>query len=102
GKWQISTEGVDPLVGGIWVGAGKDLELIFVDLQFRMFAVPVQMEGSSLSMGAPKMLLGGRSLASSQFIDVTRDGKRILAGMPQENANTPLTLLLNWSQELKK
>ena len=102
GKWQISTEGVDPLVGGIWVGAGKDLELIFVDLQFRMFAVPVQLEGSSLSMGAPKMLLGGRSLASSQFIDVTRDGKRILAGMPQENANTPLTLLLNWSQELKK
>ena len=101
GKWQLSTNGVDAALGVIWVGKGPETEVIFRDLQSRLISVPVREEGNSLSQGAPQVLLGGRTLASSRFIDVTGDGKRILVGLPPENASTPLTLLLNWTESLK-
>ena len=91
-----------PVKTPIWTGAGTETEVIFRDLQSRLISVPVRTEGTSLSQGAPRVLLGGRSLASSRFIDVTRDGKRILLGLPQEYASTPLTLLLNWTANLKR
>jgi eukaryotic-like serine/threonine-protein kinase len=102
GKWQLSAEGVDPAVFPIWTGTGAETEVIFRDMQSHLISVPVRTEGTSLSQGAPRVLLGGRSLASSRFIDVTRDGKRILLGLPQENASTPLTLLLNWTENLRR
>ena len=37
--------------------------------------------------------------------DVTADGKRFLAAVPlqaQQNANTPITVVLNWEAGLKK
>jgi eukaryotic-like serine/threonine-protein kinase len=102
GKWQLSTAGVDPAVGALWVGKGPETEIIYRDMQSHLISVPVREEGTSLSQGAPRVLLGGRSLASSRFIDVSRDGKRSLVGLPQENASTPLTLLLNWTENLKR
>jgi len=102
GKWQLSTGGVDPAVFPIWMGTGTETEVIFRDMQSHLISAPVRTEGTSLSQGAPRVLLGGRSLASSRFIDVTRDGKRILLGLPQENASTPLTLLLNWTENLRR
>jgi hypothetical protein len=101
GKWQLSTAGVDGL-GVLWVGKGPETEVIYRDLQSHLISVPVREEGASLSRGAPRVLLGGRSLASSRFIDVSRDGRRILVGLPQENASTPLTLLLNWTENLRR
>jgi len=102
GKWQLSTGGVDGALATIWTGTGSGSEVIFQDLQSHLISVPVRTEGTSFSQGAPRVLLGGRSLASSRFIDVTRDGKRILVGLPQENASTPLTLLLNWTENLRR
>ena len=102
GKWQLSTGGVDAAAGAFWVGKGPQTEIIFRDMQSRLISAPVHEEGASLSQGAPSVLLGGRALASSRFIDVARDGKRILVGLPQENASTPLTLLLNWTESLKR
>ncbi len=102
GKWQLSTGGVDASVGALWVGKGPQTEVIFRDMQSHLISVPVHEEGASLSQGAPSVLLGGRALASARFIDVTREGKRILVGLPQENASTPLTLLLNWTENLRR
>jgi eukaryotic-like serine/threonine-protein kinase len=102
GKWQLSTGGVDGTLGAIWTGTGPETEVIFRDMQSHLISVPVRAVGTSLSQGALRVLLGGRSLASSRFIDVTRDGKRILLGLPQENASTPLTLLLNWTENLRR
>ena len=102
GKWQLSTGGVDAAVGALWVGKAPQTEVIFRDMQSHLVTVPVHVEGTSLSQGAPTVLLGGRALASSRFIDVTHDGARILVGLPQENASTPLTLLLNWTESLKR
>jgi eukaryotic-like serine/threonine-protein kinase len=102
GKWQLSTAGVSAAAGALWVGKGPQTEVTFLDLQSRLVSVPVREEGASLSQGAPQVLLAGRALASSRFIDVTRDGKRFLVGLPQENASTPLTLLLNWTETLRR
>ena len=102
GKWQLSTGGIDAAVGAFWVNKGPQTEIIFRDMQSHLISVPVHEEGASLSQGAPRVLLGGRALASSRFIDVTHDGQRILVGLPQENASTPLTLLLNWTESLKR
>jgi len=102
GKWQLSTAGADAAVGALWVGRGAETEIILRDQQSHLVSVPVREEGASLSQGAPHILLGGRTLASSRFIDVTRDGKRILVGLPQENASTPLTLLLNWTESIRR
>ena len=41
-------------------------------------------------------------LANTGFIDITRDGQRILLSQPQPNANTALTLVLNWAAVLKQ
>jgi eukaryotic-like serine/threonine-protein kinase len=101
GKWQLSTGGVDVALGAVWASTRADTEILFRDLQSHLIAVPVRAEGTAFSQGAPRVLLGGRSLASSRFIDVTRDGKRILLGLPQENASTPLTMLLNWTENLR-
>jgi Tol biopolymer transport system component len=102
GKWQLSTGGADGALGTIWTGTGAETEVIFRDLQSHLISVPVREERGSLSPGAPRVLLGGKSLASSRFTDLTRDGKRILVGLPQENASTPLTLLLNWTENLRR
>jgi hypothetical protein len=102
GKWQLSTGGVDGAMFPIWTGTGPETEVIFKDLQSHLISVPVRAEAMSLSQGARRVLLGRRPLASSRFIDVTRDGKRILLGLPQENASTPLTLLLNWTENLRR
>jgi hypothetical protein len=56
----------------------------------------------SLSAGTAQVLLGGKSLANTGCIEITRDGQRIMLSQPQSNANTALTLLLNWTAELKK
>ncbi len=57
---------------------------------------------ANLSVGTAQVLLGGKSLANTGCIDITRDGQRILLSQPQPNANTALTLALNWAALLKK
>jgi eukaryotic-like serine/threonine-protein kinase len=99
GKWQISTNGGSRTW---WVGRGDSTELLYLDNQSRLVSVPVRIQGSQLSMGTAQVLLGGKSLANTGCIDITRDGQRIMLSQPQSNANTALTLLLNWTAELKK
>ncbi len=58
--------------------------------------MPVRTQGADLSVGDSQLRLGGRSLASTGFIDITRDGKRILLSRAQPNPDTALTLVLKW------
>jgi len=99
GKWQVSTN------GGYrtwWVGHGESTELFYLDNQSRLTAVPVRTQGGAPNVGAAQVLLGGKSLANTGIIDITRDGKRILLSQPQPNSTAALTLLLNWTAVLKK
>ena len=99
GKWQISASGGH---NTWWVGHGEKSELLYLDSQARLTSVPVHTDGNNLTVGTAQVLLGGRSLANTGFIDITRDGQRILLSQPQPNANTALTLVLNWNVGLKK
>jgi hypothetical protein len=99
GKSQISTN------GGFrtwWVGHGEAGELLYLDNQSRLVSVPVRTQGGNLSVGTAQVLLRGKSLANTGFIDITRDGQRIMLSQPQPNANTALTLVLNWAAALKR
>ena len=78
-----------------------ETEIIFRDLQSHLISVPVRGE-SLFEPGRAPRFAWRQSLASSRFTDLTRDGKRILVGLPQENANTPLILLLNWTETLRR
>ncbi len=98
-KWQVSTSG-----GGAprWRGDGK--ELYFYSNRTRLMAVDVAAEGTSVTLGTPHELFA----ASAQDgptgpYDVTRDGKKFLINSYFTSDGTEsLTLVVNWTAELKK
>ena len=97
GKWQISRDGgTRPK----WHADGK--ELIFRGRDGSPMAVDIT-TSPSFQAGIPKPLFTMPTGAGNW--DVTADGKRFLAAVPQQaqqNANTPITVVLNWEAGLKK
>ena len=95
GKWQISRDGgVRPK----WRADGK--ELIFRALNGSPMAVDIS-TSPAFQAGIPKPLF--MMPANVGAWDVTADGKRFLVAVPvQQNANTPITVVLNWEAGLKK
>jgi hypothetical protein len=96
GKWQVSTGG-----GGqpLWP-SGK--ELIYWDVDSRMFAVEYATQGPNFVAGKSRMLFGGRSWANAAGFDVSRNDKRWLFALPVGEPNaSPLILTTNWTAMLK-
>jgi dipeptidyl aminopeptidase/acylaminoacyl peptidase len=102
GKWQIS------LYGGSqprWRRDGQ--ELYFVSEGSKIMAVDVRMKGSAFEAGTPRPLfridLYNSFLSTGAGYDVTSDGKRFLVNTGVEDRTTsPVTLVVNWDEELKK
>jgi Tol biopolymer transport system component len=97
GKWQISRDGGRRPK---WRSDGK--ELIFLGPNGTPMAVDIT-TSPSFQAGVPKPLF--TMPAGAGAWDVTADGKRFLVAMPlqsQQNANTPITVVLNWEAALKK
>ena len=97
-KWQVSTTG-----GGSphWRGDGK--ELFFIS--DHMMAVDVTLDGATPRLGTPKPLFQTTAAVSGPNgpFDVTRDGKKFLVhSMSLQMNDTPLTLVTNWTAELKR
>ena len=97
GKWQISSSGG---VIGWWNGDGKELYYATPDL--KLMAAEVDGKGTELAVGASHPLLGGRSLQNTAGGTTSRDGKRILLAVRQDDTTAPLTLVTNWPADLKK
>jgi len=97
GKWQVSPGGgIEPR----WRADGK--EIYFFDLDNRLFAAPVSMEGPDFRSGTPQPLFQTRSMGRIRY-DVTRDGQRFLVNTPlPDNSLSPMTLALNWTALLEK
>ncbi len=98
GKYQVSTDqGTLP----VWRKDGKEL---FFFHQYRLYAVDVSENGSTLVLGAPHELFDGNSVpGTSGAFDVTPDGKRFLINASTDSqAQYPLTLVTNWTADLKK
>jgi len=90
GKWQLSTDGGDWVVG--WNADGS--EIYFLDLEGAMSSVRVDL-GESVSADRPRRLFPTRA---EETWDATRDGTRFILGTPDNpNQGYPITLIINWA-----
>ena len=90
GKWQLSTEGADWLVG--WKQDGS--EVYFMDLETRFCAVKVEL-GQQVVAGLPTCLFPTSSYNTWANSD---DGERFMIGIPEEVAEGhPITMIVNWN-----
>jgi serine/threonine protein kinase len=100
-KWQVSTNGG---ISARWRRDGK--ELFFVDSVNNMMAVDVDTSGSAVRLGIARTLF---TISKDRFrrgagpYDVTADGKKFLINSGDvKESSEPITLVLNWTAELKK
>jgi eukaryotic-like serine/threonine-protein kinase len=96
GKWQVSAK------GGMlarWSADGK--ELYYLDLTYNLLAVPVKDAGGALQFGEPETLVANWS-APQVFYDIDHDGKKILLVRVAQQVSQSVTVVTNFTAELKK
>lgn len=102
GKWQISQGGSGPPE---WRADGKELFYVNGD---KLMAVDVKTDGDVFEAGTPKSLfeIRGPALPGAGGVpafEASNDGKRFLIAVSvQEHTFTPITVVLNWTADLKK
>jgi Tol biopolymer transport system component len=93
-KWQVSSNGG---VGSLWRGDGREL---FIGTNGAVLSVEIDTRGR-FKVGATKTLFPLPPRATSAV--VTADGQRFLIGVPADDEPTSsLTVVLNWSEGLKR
>jgi eukaryotic-like serine/threonine-protein kinase len=98
-RWQVSTNGG---ADARWRGDGK--ELYFLDPSDNLMAVDVDTSGPAPRMGVPHALFQAMGVQRQvgTYV-VTKDGKKFLINSgSRKQGNEPLTLVTNWTAELKK
>jgi serine/threonine protein kinase/Tol biopolymer transport system component len=96
GKWQVSTEGgTEP----VWARNGE----LFYRNGEKMMAVDTTTK-STFSAGNPKLLFEGHYATYQSYpdYDVTADGQRFLFAKASEEARPEISVVLNWTEELKQ
>jgi serine/threonine protein kinase len=102
GKWQVSNAGGGPPK---WRSDGRELYYLKGST---LMAVEVKTDGDTFEMRTPQHLfdIRGPVLAGTggpPAFDVTSDGKRFLIAVSvDEVTSTPITVVLNWTSDLKK
>lgn len=100
GKWQVSTTGSRGLP--VWRRDGE--ELYFLSIAGKLTAVDVSEKGASLELGSTKELFQANTfrITGTPFA-ASADGKRFLVnGTTAQDASQPLTMVTNWTADLKK
>jgi Tol biopolymer transport system component len=102
GKWQISRGGGGPPK---WSGDGREIFYVSGD---KLMSVEVKMQGDTLEMATPQPLFEIRgaplpgALGGAAF-DASADGQKFLIGISvQEATFTPITVVLNWTADLRR
>jgi Tol biopolymer transport system component len=92
GSWRISTDG-----GTVprWRRDGKEL---FYISGGKLMAVEVKASESSFELGAPRLLFEKSGISN---YDVSKDGQQFLIAVPVESSPEPITVVLNWTADLK-
>jgi eukaryotic-like serine/threonine-protein kinase len=100
-KWQISTDGGQ---SPVWSRDGH--ELYYYSADGRIMAVeimPAILENRHFKFGVPRPLFEVRLATSDgQRFEVSRDGRFLLPVLVEQNASTPMTVVLNWQVVLNK
>jgi len=63
-------------------------------------AVEVKADGSNFEPGVPKLLFESETVGGA--FDVSRDGQRFLIPVPVEGSSDPITVVMNWTADLKR
>ncbi|HEV7607379.1 MAG TPA: protein kinase [Steroidobacteraceae bacterium] len=101
-RWQISAAGGRQPV---WSRDGR--ELFYRDFSGALMSVPVP-AGPGFTPGRPVRLFDGTGYTGSgpqgggRTYDVSPDGSRFLMVRVGDQSNTPLVVVLNWFEELKR
>ena len=100
GKWQISNGGgAQPH----WRRDGK--ELFYLSPDKKLMAVEVNGSSGTFQSAIPKPLFDLHVNSTDRFsdYDVTADGQRFLVNtVVEQNARSPVTVVMNWTADLKK
>jgi Tol biopolymer transport system component len=85
-----------------WSKDGK--EIFYKTLDDQLMAAEISIRADTVQVGAVRSLFGGYHLGNGYFWDVSADGQRILAAVPEGNQkdSDPITLVENWTAALKK
>jgi Tol biopolymer transport system component len=99
-KWQVSTG------GGLrpkWRRDGKEL-FFLEDATFNLLAVDVNTSANTPTLGTPHVLFQTVGVQAGQgAYDVTADGKKFLINSSGVSKDSyPLTIVQNWTAELRK
>jgi serine/threonine protein kinase/Tol biopolymer transport system component len=99
GKWRVSTSGgCQPK----WRRDGK--ELFYIAADRKLMAVDVKL-GETFEAGVPKTLFLTRVITLTSFRNhyaVTADGQRFLINSRPEESATPISIVVNWTADLKR
>ena len=105
GKWQVSSGG-----GAFprWRRDGKELYFLS-PANARLMAADVNGQSGSFSVGTVRALFDsqmrtiGFAGANPSNYDVTADGQKFLVNVAEESgATVPITLMVNWTAELRR
>jgi eukaryotic-like serine/threonine-protein kinase len=99
-KWQISSDGGEQ---PRWRRDGK--ELFYRAANGKLMAAEVKADASGFESSVPKPLFVAPTIDFyyAPLYAVTADGKRFLMNTPvEESVSAPITVVLNWTAELKK
>jgi eukaryotic-like serine/threonine-protein kinase len=100
GKWQVSNGGgASPR----WRRDGR--ELFYLSADGKLMSVEVDGSSDRFEAGVPAPLFEPRvgAISGDSPYDVAADGRRFLVKVPVgENAPAPVTVVLNWTADLKR
>lgn len=100
GRWQVSQNGG---AFPVWRADSREIYFFSPAPPVQLLAAEVSTKGEELQVENVRPLFPGSSVASAgQLFDVTPDGKRFLLSLPPSVGSPPLTLVLNWTAELRK
>jgi serine/threonine-protein kinase len=110
GAWQISAAGA-----GYPVWSRVSHQLLYTTSEGRIMMVDYTVEGDSFHASKPRLwtdkqigpISGNIPFGLGRLLDLTPDGRRIIAWEPQEQpkeakADLHVTMLLNWFDELRR
>jgi Tol biopolymer transport system component len=95
-KSTISTDG-----GGVPVWSSDGRELYYYSSDGKITAVEIK-PGSGFQHGPPKALFPVRITNRNASFSVSKDGHFLVAALVEQEASTPMTVVLNWPELLKK
>jgi Tol biopolymer transport system component len=98
GKWQVSLDGGS---NALWSKDGRTI--FFLSVTNRLMSTEVNGKGSEFSVGkARSYFILPASVATQPWFGTSPDGKRFVSPAATTENQPPMTLVTNWTAELKR